>query len=80
VLYFHMEGCSDCAAFNSTSGYTQLMSTGLVTPILNTDARNQQYGVSGYPTVILLKDGKEVGSWEYPNIDVTAILAQINAG
>jgi hypothetical protein len=40
-----------------------------------------QYHVTAYPTVILLKNGVEVGNnWVYPNIDASAILAQINAG
>jgi hypothetical protein len=38
------------------------------------------YHVTAYPTVVLLKNGVEVGSWVYANIDTTAILAQINAG
>jgi hypothetical protein len=38
----------------------------------------KQYGVTSYPTVILLKNGAEVGRW-VDAADATGILAQINA-
>ena len=81
VLYIYEPGCPYCAAFENTSSYAQLQNTGLMQRVPSTDTSTVQlYKVTAYPTVVLLKNGVEVGSWVYPNIDTTAILAQINAG
>jgi histidinol phosphatase-like PHP family hydrolase len=48
--------------------------------VLDTDSSTvEQYGVTSYPTLILLKNGVEVGRW-VDATDATGILAQINAG
>jgi len=80
ILYFHEIGCPFCANFESTPGYTQLMNTGVVQSVLSTDTSTvQQYGVTGYPTVIVLHNGVVVGTYPYP-VDTSAILTQISAG
>ena len=80
MLYFHELGCPYCLAFESTPSYAQLLSTHLVQKVLSTETNMiQQHKVTSYPTLILLKNGIEVGRWVNPT-DATGILAQINAG
>ena len=82
IVYIYEPGCPYCAAFQNTSSYAQLQQTGVMQSVPSTDTSTvQNYHVTAYPTVVLLKNGVQVGSnWVYPNIDTTAILAQINAG
>ncbi len=80
VLFFYEPGCPYCAAFESTSSFQQLQNKVPVQWIVSaTSPLTDQYGVATDPTLILLKNGAEVGRWVDP-ADATGILAQINAG
>jgi len=79
LYYVHEIGCPFCAEFESTSGYTQLQNTGIMQPVLSTDSVAHQFGVTSYPTVILVnQQGTILGRWTYP-IDTAAVLAAISA-
>jgi thiol-disulfide isomerase/thioredoxin len=79
VLYFWLENCSHCAALSNSYSFNQLKNTVPVTPIESKSPQTSQYGVSEWPTLILLKNGVEVQRF-VGNEDATAILARINAG
>ena len=80
VLFFYEPGCPYCAALESTSSFAQLQTKVPVQWIVSAQSTlTDQYGVTSDPTLILLKNGTEVGRWTDAT-DATAILAQINAG
>jgi thioredoxin-related protein len=78
VLFFYDPTCPYCIALENTASFHQLESTVTVTPIVSaTSSLTNQYNVTTDPTLILLKNGVEVGRWVDPT-DATGILAQIN--
>jgi protein-disulfide isomerase len=79
VLFFYEPGCQHCANLENSASFAQLQNKVPVQWISNADPLNNQYGVSGYPTMILLKNGAEVQRF-VGDEDATAILARINAG
>lgn len=80
VLFFYEPGCPYCAALESTSSFAQLQTKVPVQwTVSATSPLTDQYGVTSDPTLILLKNGYEVGRW-VDATDATGALAQINAG
>jgi len=80
VLFFYEPGCPYCAALESTSSFAQLQTKVPVQwTVSATSPLTDQYGVTSDPTLILLKNGTEVGRW-VDATDATGALAQINAG
>jgi thiol-disulfide isomerase/thioredoxin len=80
VLFFYKPGCPYCEALESTTSFQQLQSRVNVQWIVSAQSPlTDQYGVTTDPTLILLKNGVEVGRWVDPT-DATGVLAQINAG
>jgi thiol-disulfide isomerase/thioredoxin len=76
VLYFYLPGCPHCAALEASPSFTQLQSKVQVTRISNDQTQlTNQYGVSEFPTLILLNNGYEIGRTVGAE-DATAILAQ----
>ncbi|MGZ4862902.1 MAG: hypothetical protein ACXV2E_09005 [Halobacteriota archaeon] len=64
----------------STASFAQLQNKVPVQWIVSAQSTlTDQYGVKSDPTLILLKNGAEVGRWPDAT-DATGILAQINAG
>jgi len=66
----------------NSSSFKKLQNEVNVQKIWSTDTQtNSQYGVSTYPTLILLKNGVEVQNGRFVgDEDATNILARINAG
>lgn len=80
VLFFYEPGCPYCAALESTSSFAQLQTKVPVQwTVSATSPLTDQYGVTSDPTLILLKNGTEIGRW-VDATDATGALAQINAG
>ena len=80
VLFFFDPNCPHCANLENSASFAQLQSKVPVQWISSADNQtNSQYGVSSYPTMILLKNGAIVQSF-VGDEDATAILARINAG
>ncbi len=80
VLFFNDPGCPHCANLENSASFAQLQNKVPVQWISSADTQlNNQYGVSSYPTMILLKNGAIVQSF-VGDEDATAILARINAG
>jgi thiol-disulfide isomerase/thioredoxin len=80
VLFFYKPGCPYCAALESTSSFAQLQTKVPVQwTVSATSPLTDQYGVTSDPTLILLKNGTEIGRW-VDATDATGALAQINAG
>ena len=79
VLFFYEPGCPYCAALESTSSFAQLQTKVPVQwTVSATSPLTDQYGVTSDPTLILLKNGTEIGRW-VDATDATGALAQINA-
>ena len=80
VLFFYEPGCPYCAALESTSSFAQLQTKVPVQwTVSATSPLTDQYGVTSDPTLILLKNGTEIGRW-VDATDATGALVQINAG
>jgi thiol-disulfide isomerase/thioredoxin len=79
VLFFYEPGCPHCANLENSASFAQLQNKVPVQWISSDTQLNNQYGVSSWPTMILLKNGVNVQSF-VGDEDATAILARINAG
>jgi len=80
VLFFYEPGCPHCANLENSASFAQLQNKVPVQWISSADTQlNNQYGVSSWPTMILLKNGVQVQSF-VGDEDATGILARINAG
>ncbi len=80
VLFFYEPGCPHCANLENSASFAQLQNKVPVQWISSADTQqNNQYGVSSYPTMILVKNGAEVQRF-VGDEDANAILARINTG
>ena len=80
VLFFYEPGCPHCANLENSASFAQLQNNVPVQWISSADTQlNNQYGVSSWPTMILLKNCVQVQSF-VGDEDATGILARINAG